>query len=315
MADARPQALRAAVAAELARPVMPEATALAEAIRARHGDTVAAVLFYGSCLRTGDLEGLLDFYVLVDSLRAFHGGALAAAANAALPPNVAYWELPVGGRTVRAKVAIMTRRQFRRAVRPESQDTTIWARFAQPAALVLARDGQARDWAAEAVAAAVATAVRWSVRLGPSSGTPLEFWTALFRHTYAAELRAERAERPGHIVDTDPARYAALFRPALEAGGITAAETGAGVLSPALDPAERRAAARGWAVRRRLGKVLNVARLVKAAFTFASGVDYLAWKVERHSGVRVELTPWQRRHPILSAPRILWRLRRQGAVR
>ena len=56
-------------------------------------------------------------------------------------------------------------------------------------------------------------------------------------------------------------------------------------------------------------------RLVKAASTFTGGPDYLAWKIERHSGVKVELTPWQRRHPILAAPGMFWRLYRRGAFR
>ena len=78
--------LRAAVAEELATPVIPEATAFAEALAARPG--VAAVLFYGSCLQKQTPEGLLDFYVLTDARRPFGQNALEAAANRALPPNV-----------------------------------------------------------------------------------------------------------------------------------------------------------------------------------------------------------------------------------
>ena len=56
-------------------------------------------------------------------------------------------------------------------------------------------------------------------------------------------------------------------------------------------------------------------RLVKAAFTFDGGPDYLVSKIARHTGVTIELTGWQRRHPVLAAPILLWRLRRDGAVR
>lgn len=68
-------------------------------------------------------------------------------------------------------------------------------------------------------------------------------------------------------------------------------------------------------VRRLLGKTLNVARLIKAAFTFAGGVDYLLWKVERHSGVRIEPTPFLRRHPLLGIWGVAWRLWRRGGFR
>jgi hypothetical protein len=68
-----------------------------------------------------------------------------------------------------------------------------------------------------------------------------------------------------------------------------------------------------WARRRRLGKPLNVVRLVRAAFTFDGAAKYGAWKIERHTGIAVAMTPWRERHPILAAPGIfyrVWRARR-----
>lgn len=309
------EALRTAIGAELAEPVPPAATALAQDLAGDGGGSVAAVLFYGSVLRTGDLDGVLDFYVIVDSLADWHGRSWQALANRLLPPNVAYREIGWEGRPVRAKVAVMSRRQFERAVRPDSLDTTIWARFAQPVRLVHARDADAGRWAAGAVAAAVATAAWWAARLGPETGTPTGFWDALFRHTYAAELRVEKADRASGIVGHAADRYAALFRPALTASGTAFDVSGDGTLRPRLRAAERDAARRRWRRRQVAGKLLNVARLMKAAFTFRNGVDYIAWKVERHSGVRLALAPWQRRWPLLAAPGVLWFLWRRGAIR
>ncbi|MFL1875823.1 hypothetical protein ACIKT0_11600, partial [Hansschlegelia beijingensis] len=78
---------------------------------------------------------------------------------------------------------------------------------------------------------------------------------------------------------------------------------------------QRADAERAWRRRKRIAKPLNLARLAKAAFTFSGGVDYLAWKIERHSGHRVEVTPFQRRHPLLAAGPALWRLWRKGVLR
>ncbi|MFC7331682.1 hypothetical protein [Rhodocista pekingensis] len=310
------EALVGAIAAELAEPVPPAATALALDLVRHGGGSVAAVLFYGSVLRTGDLDGVLDFYVIVDSLTGWHGrGTWQALANRLLPPNVFFHETPWQGRTVRAKVAVMSRSQFERAVRPDSLDTTIWARFAQPVRLVHARDADAGRWAAGAVTAAVATAAWWAARLGPESGTPVGFWDALFRHTYAAELRVEKGDRASGIVGHAADRYAALFRPALTLAGTGFDGSGDGILRPDLTAGERDSARRRWRRRQVAGKLLNVARLVKAAFTFRNGVDYIAWKVERHSGVRLALAPWQRRWPLLAAPGLLWFLWRRGAIR
>ena len=62
---------------------------------------------------------------------------------------------------------------------------------------------------------------------------------------------------------------------------------------------------------RLMGRPLNVARLLKAAFTFEGAARYAAWKIERHTGVPVAVTPWRERHPILAAPGVLWRVARE----
>jgi len=58
--------LRALVEAELDEPVDPRVSAMAAAIAAEYGSASRAVLFYGSCLREKQLDGLmLDFYLIV----------------------------------------------------------------------------------------------------------------------------------------------------------------------------------------------------------------------------------------------------------
>ena len=64
-----------------------------------------------------------------------------------------------------------------------------------------------------------------------------------------------------------------------------------------------------------MGKTLSVLRLIKSAFTFEDGAAYLAWTIRRHSGVSVELTPWQKRHPILASGTLFWKIYRAGGFR
>jgi hypothetical protein len=70
-----------------------------------------------------------------------------------------------------------------------------------------------------------------------------------------------------------------------------------------------------WRLRFFQGKVLSVLRLLKSAFTFVGGMDYILWKIERHSGVRVELPPRLRRRPLAAACVLAWRLYRRGGFR
>lgn len=307
--------LTRAIDAELALPLPEAITAMAEWLATQGHGSVVAVLFYGSNLRSGMLDGVLDFYILVDSLRGWYQRLLPAAANRLLPPNILYFEREHEGQTLRAKVALLRIDQFHDAMRAGCLDTTMWARYSQPAALAWVRDAGARTSAGVAVAQAVVSAAHWAACLGPETGVAEDYWEGLFRRTYSAELRVEKASRAQAITSWAEARYAAMLPLAWRASGIDFESDNDQVLRPAITSRQRQRAAAGWKFRHVLGKPLNFIRLMKSAYTFEGGVDYLIWKIERHSGVKVELTPWQRRHPILASPRVLWNLRKRGAIR
>ena len=293
--------LAAFVERSLDRPVPDFVTAAATALAARD-ERAVAVLFYGSNLRTGSVEGVLDFYVLREG-----------AVERGVWPRVGYVELPHGDAVLRIKVATMTLATFGRAAAARTLDTTIWARFVQPSALVWSRDAEAAERAEAAVAIAAMSAARFAAALGPERGRAEEYWRALFAETYAAEFRVERRGRGDEIVAHDPGRYAALLPLAWKAGDVAFAIEN-GMFVPSLPPARRASLRRAWARRRRAGKPLNLLRLAKAAFTFDGAARYGAWKIERHTGVPVVLTPWRERHPLLAAPGVLWRVWRARGV-
>ncbi|MGH6751397.1 MAG: hypothetical protein ACREDP_04455 [Bradyrhizobium sp.] len=294
-----------AVRRELTRPAPVMASALAASLATAFDDP-AAILVYGSSLRTGEREGIHDFYVLTRTLPQ----GLRGAASRVLWPDVSYREVADEYGTLRAKIASMTVAQFQEAARGEGVDTTIWTRFVQPAALVWS-DGPASVAAVSAaVAEAAKTASRFAAALGPQTGAPAAFWRALFRETYAAEFRVESQGREKTILAADQARYDALLPLAWKEAGV-AFTSRDGALSPQLSSAERKRLAGAWGRRRLMGRPLNVARLMKAAFTFEGAARYAAWKIERHTGVPVAVTPWRERHPILAAPGVLWRVARE----
>lgn len=214
------------VVAELTEPVPPIITHFVE--RMVGSARPVGVLFYGSLVRTltkGNTapealsEGVLDFYVIVDRQADWPRGWLARAANAVLPPNVEYHEHEIDGVPLRAKVAILTLDQFRRLTRPQSRDTTIWSRFSQPVRLVWVRDSGAADSLLRCVVRAVGTAARWAAALGPDQGKPEQYWEALFRRTYAAELRVEKSGRSRSLIEGEEPRFSQLLTASWVAGG------------------------------------------------------------------------------------------------
>lgn len=284
-------ALTALVREELAQPVQPQVAEMAAAIAALYPNAARAVLFYGSCLREAQLDGLmLDFYLIVSDYRAAYTKRWLATANRLIPPNV----FPFGHHGQAAKYAVLSEADFHRLCGPETRNVSVWARFAQPSRLVWSSDAAADEHAVAAISRAAPTLL--AAAESRDGEALLDWWRRAFALTYSVELRAERGGRAASVVDADPDRYQRFSLPAMAAIPIDAPGG-------------------GWTRRRIEGKLLSVARLAKAAFTFAGGIDYLAWKINRHAGTQIAITPWQRRHPLLAALLLVPRLLRQGAVK
>ncbi len=279
------------VRAELATPVDLRAAAMAAAIAAQYPGSARAVLFYGSCLRESELDGLmLDFYLIVSDYSDAYPKRWMAAANRLIPPNV----FPFQHDGLIAKYAVLSEADFDRLNGPETRNVSVWARFAQPSRLVWAVDDTARDRAVAAVARAAPTLLAAAGRVDGEA--PLDWWRRAFSLTYSVELRAERTSRAQSVVDADRERYNRFSLPAIAAM-----------------PAEARGG--GWARRRLEGKALSILRLAKASLTYAGGIDYLAWKINRHAGTKIEIKPWQRRWPLVAALTLVPRLMKSGAIR
>jgi hypothetical protein len=285
------ETLRDLVEEELSQQVDPRVSAMADAIAAKHGKASRAVLFYGSCLRQKQLDGLmLDFYLIVSDYDAAYDKGWLAKANALIPPNV----FPFQHDDLAAKYAVLSEADFHRLNGPETRNVSVWARFAQPSRLVWTADEDARQRAIAAVARAAPTLLAAAGK--QASEERLDWWRRAFALTYSAELRAERAGRSTSVVDADPDRYRRFSAPAMAA------------IPPGVESGQ-------WLRRRAEGKALSILRLAKASATYAGGAEYIAWKINRHAGTSIELKPWQKRHPLLAAISLLPRLLRSGAIR
>jgi hypothetical protein len=300
------------VADELAVPALPQVQAFAARIAGQYAQAARAVLFYGSCLRSEQLEGqMLDFYLIVSDYDAAYESKALARWNRRLPPNV----FPVQHDGLMAKVAVLSEADFHDLNRPAASAVSVWARFAQPSRLVWAADDVARSMAARAISGAAPTLLNAALAFVEREVDVLDLWQTGFRMTYDAELRAERNDRPASVVDFDPARYQRFGQAALQHTPI-ANETRGDKVHILPDPQRRIMQERSrWPGLRRRGKMLTVARLAKAAFTYSGGIDYLAWKINRHAGTQIEIKPWQRKWPLVAALFLVPKLLVKGAVR
>ena len=284
----------------------------------RYGDAVAGILYYGSCLRKGDAtDGLVDLYVIVAGYRAVYGNSAQAILNWLLPPNVFYLELPVGEGKVRAKYAILSLAQLERGTCRWFQPY-LWGRFAQPSALLRARDESTAQTLLHAIGQAVTTFVDATLPVLPARFSTRDLWEQGLTRSYRTELRAERTGRQAELYRDAESSYVELTAAALADSRFAVSPEGEGAgddYRADIGRARRRAARAAWYLRTVQGRLLHVLRLIKGLFTFSGGVDYVLWKLERHSGVRLEVSDRVRRHPLIFGWGLVWRLYRRGAFR
>ena len=170
-------------------PVDPRVSAMAAAIAAQHGAGSRAVLFYGSCLREKQLDGLmLDFYLIVSDYRAAYGKSWLAAANRLIPPNVFHFEHD----GLAAKYAVLSEADFAPARAGDGQRVGLGTLRAAVAAGLGGGRGGARPRGRRGQPRRADPACGGRPLRGEKRARPL---AARLRAHLCAELRAERKGR------------------------------------------------------------------------------------------------------------------------
>lgn len=303
----------------LARAVPDAIAALSDELRGRLGNAVSAVIFYGSCLRKGDpLDGVVDLYVIVSSYAAAYPGRLVRVLARFLPPTVGYLECDTPQGRVRAKYAVISLRDFRRGTGGRWFHPYLWGRFSQPCALGYVRDEADGRAVASCLADSARTLIRSTMALAPMPADALDLWVDGLDLSYGTELRPEASSRARELVEADADFYReimAALAPDVGLAPTGGPDPGHPRYSARLSPWRIRRARAAWAVRRVTGKLLSPVRWLKALATFEGGLDYAAWKLERHSGAKIQIPDRVRRRPWLHVWGELWRLYRSGILR
>lgn len=285
----------------------PRVEAVCDIIESRHPGRVQAFIYYGSSLRELDNpEKMLDFYVLVDSYRKTHS-LIRAGLNALIPPAVYYVEhIGDDGVMSTCKYSILSLNAFERRCSSKALLSQTWGRFSQPCALLRSKSAAITERVITARETAIRHIAMETEPLFEDSPTPQEFWARAFFESYRTELRPESSvERTAEFVGRYLPRYERVsdILYELKDGKIE------------LPTMRRKGAKLRWFFRRLLGKPMTAIRVINSAATFDGGLDYVLRKVKNHSGVTIEPSAFQRKHPVLCSPVLGWKLWRQGAFR
>ena len=289
----------------------PQRDQLVEAIKAIYGSSILAILIYGSYLR-GKRDTLLDFYVLLDNYKTVRGN-IQSWLGQLLPPNVFQIHCGSPPSQARAKYALMTIGQFERAMNRDFH-SYFWARFAQPCGVIYCLDNHVKQRLTAAMKQATCRFVSEVMPVLNPRFSWSELWQRGLTLTYQCELRSEKPGQTRLLVEYNASYYQSLSDAlAEEFAGLEQIKPGQ--FESSINSWQRKWSRFRWGLRRVQGKVLSVLRIVKAALTFDDALDYLLWKIGRHSNIHLQATERQRKYPLLFAWPLLWRLYRRGAFR
>jgi hypothetical protein len=275
-----------------------------EALKSEYKQSLLGIIFYGSCMRTREYQdAMLDFYVIVDEYQHAYTSRWYSVANKILPPNVFYLQVTSKEQVYRSKYAVMSKAGLSSAVE-KSFHPYFWARFTQPLSYIYAVNDDVKKWIAEIQCSAATTFANSVKHSLEGVFTSESFWVQGLQLTYSAELRTETKQRAGVIYNSQHIFY----------DGITAS----------LFPDEfnnfstskmKFLTSIKWKIRIIWGKILSVLRLMKATTTFANGVDYIAWKIERHTGEQLVVSDKLRKYPLIFCWPLLFKFYKQGKIR
>ena len=298
---------------------------LTQALTDASGSSLKAVIFYGSQLVNArpNAASAWDLIVVVEDYAGFYKALhrsghhrrkpwLLGLLNRFLPPNVVAFtareaDLPL------AKCLIVSAAHLERALSPAAPDHFLKGRMVQQVALLWSSSAEVEQWVETLLSSARDDVLNW---VGPSirgAFDAMGLVRTMLKVSFAGELRPESSGRIDQLIDAQraflEAAYNEVMRRATAAGRARQLEDGAYMLTPEASSAERRQVERYF----RRSKARSTLRWFKHIVTFNDWLTYIQKKVERRTGLKIEVTPWERRLPLLLLwPKVFYVLRHRN---
>ena len=303
--------LREALAAGLDSPASSATRELGDFIADGFGPSAAAIIHYGSHAQRSDArpESAHDFFVIVDDYREAYRSlservgisydpSRAALLNRVLAPNVVAITDNGTDPPLAAKCAILSVQDFRRACSARARDHFTQGRLFQHAQLVWTRDARTRDIVVDSLLEARARTFCWGRAYLPPHFDVDSYCRVLLETSFGAEVRPEGQERIDALLsaqrETMVRMYTELLRSLADERILT--RDGKVYTDPAPPGPLARLRTRMYFRRSKLRATL---RWLKYMALYDDWQDYLLRKLERRSGVHVELTERERRWPLI----------------
>jgi hypothetical protein len=279
----------------------------------------AAVLLFGSRLAgtTPGAHSAYDLILLLDDYRAFYrrlhdsgrhrrSPAVLGALARVLAPNIIAFDAGLPGGAL-AKVMVLTQDDFARGLSRRAPDHFLRGRLVQRVVTLWVRDATVAFTIDRLLADARRDVLRWAAPWLPTQFTAGELIRSMLEVSYAGEVRPESAERVAAVFEAQRNHLEPTYRKLLEeaeADGRVVRVTDAHgpTLSWRLADPATLADGVGWRLYFARSKIRATTRWLKHVVTFDDWLTYIQRKVQRRTGMVIEVTPMERRMPLI----LLW---------
>lgn len=296
--------------------------ACVDTLRRACGDALVGVIFFGSrFLQTSpDQHSAADLFLVVSDYGRFYrrlhdeelvhrAPGLLARLNRWLPPNVTLLR-PPSTDGPGCKCCVISERDLERELSPHARDHFCKGRLGQTVAVIHARQPADGARLARQLDAAREDSLVWVPSHLPERFTAEQYCRAMLGVSFGSEIRPES---PGRVEEVLAAQRQPLQARTLELLRGAAGQRQVEEVAPGefrLREGARTSPRRLYFRRTRWRATL---RWLKHPLTFDQWLDYIVRKVNRRTGMRVELTPAERRWPLLllwpKLVKVLWGLR------
>ncbi len=292
--------------------VSSEVRGLVEYLEGIAGRNLVAVLFFGSRLlgTSPDSHSAFDLFVVVEGYRSFYrafvarpdarrrrGAILLALLNRIWAPNL-FVIRPPRWAGAAAKCCVISERDLERALSERPPDHFCRGRLTQRVAVVHARGPAEEERIRRYLAIARRASLRWVPLVLEAPFTVEEYCRRMLEVSYSREVRPEAEARFREVLHAQAGYLHETYSKILDEGVAAGLLVREGTRYRLARPMRR------WERLRcdlffRHSQARATLRWLKYAITFDDWPDYIARKVERRTGLAVELTERERRYPVI----------------
>ncbi len=289
--------------------------------RENFGESLLAVILYGSCLneKTRKPTSIHDFYLIVDSYWKSYPKKIHALLNLFLPPNSFNLKITdENRRPLLCKYNVISLKRFKKETSPRAKDIYHFGRFGKRVRIVWVKNETIRQELLDCFYQAISTNVLYTIPTLPDEFTLEDFLLRALSLSYQGETRTENDSKVQEFYEVEKPFYQMIYGSILNhflsqrsiikdpiAGTYRFQEKG-----PQRELEKKRVESFLKKSKRRF-----VSRWPKHIFTYKDYVDYLLAKVERSRGIKIELTPIERRFPLIFGWKHFFRLKRKGMIK